>query len=51
MAINMTRCNYLDAWFDEQSKKIDKAEKETKKEFVTGNKIKKQREADFEAGE
>ena len=36
----MTRCNTLDAWFDEQSKKIDKTEKRTKKEFVTGNKIK-----------
>ena len=37
----MTRCNTLDARFNEQSKKIDKAEKETKKEFVvTGNKIK-----------
>ena len=36
----MTRCSNLDAWFDDQSKKIDKAEKETKKEFVTGNKIK-----------
>ena len=37
----MTRCNNLDAWFDVQSKKIDEAEKKTKKEFVTGNKIKK----------
>lgn len=37
----MTRCIYLDSWFDDQSKKIDKTEKETKKEFITGNKIKK----------
>mgnify|MGYP003643110159 CR=1 FL=1 len=36
----MTRRNSLDAWFDVQSKKIDDAEKKTKKEFVTGNKIK-----------
>lgn len=36
----MTRCNSLDAWFDDQSKKVDKAEKITKKEFVTGKKIK-----------
>lgn len=36
----MTRCSTLDSWFDDQSKKVDKAEKETKKEFVTGKKIK-----------
>ena len=36
----MTRCNFLDTWFDEQSKVIDKKEGKTKKEFVTGNKIK-----------
>ena len=36
----MTRCNSLDKWFDVQSKKIDEAEKKTKKEFVTGKKIK-----------
>lgn len=34
----MTRCNFLDTWFDEQSKIIDKKEKETKKDFVTGEK-------------
>ncbi len=34
----MTRCNYLDAWFDTKSKEIDKAEKKTKKDFVTGGK-------------
>tara|TARA_R110000823_G_scaffold1409_2_gene5470 strand:+ start:572 stop:688 length:117 start_codon:yes stop_codon:yes gene_type:complete len=32
--------NSLDKWFDVQSKKIDKAEKKTKKGFVTGKKIK-----------
>ena len=36
----MTRCSNLDAWFDEQSKKIDKAGKETKKDFVTGKEVK-----------
>ena len=36
----MTRCSTLDSWFDDQSKKVDEAEKETKKEFVTGKKIK-----------
>ena len=35
----MTRCTTLDAWFDAQSKKIDKDEKKTKKEFVTGDKV------------
>lgn len=34
----MTRCNFLDAWFDEQSKIVDKEEKKTKKDFVTGEK-------------
>jgi hypothetical protein len=34
----MTRCNYLDSWFDEQSKIVDKEEKKTKKDFVTGEK-------------
>ena len=36
----MTRCIYLDAWFDEQTKKINKVEKETKKDFVTGKEAK-----------
>tara|TARA_R110000822_G_scaffold27401_17_gene81880 strand:- start:4269 stop:4394 length:126 start_codon:yes stop_codon:yes gene_type:complete len=36
----LTRCNSLDAWFDVESKKIDKVEKKTKKNFVTGKKIK-----------
>jgi len=34
----MTRCNYLDSWFDEQSKIVDKKEKKTNKDFVTGEK-------------
>lgn len=36
--INMTRCTYLDSWFDSQSKKIDDEEKKTKKCFATGGK-------------
>jgi len=32
----VTRCNYLDAWFNDQSKKVDEVEKKTKKDFVTG---------------
>ena len=39
--INMTRCSTLDSWFDDQSKKVDEAEKETKKDFVTGKEVKK----------
>ena len=34
----MTRCFILDAWFDEQSKKIDKKESKNKVDFVTGKK-------------
>ena len=36
--INMTRCSYLDSWFDFQSKKIDEKERKTKKCFATGGK-------------
>ena len=39
--IIMTRCSTLDSWFDEQSKKVDEAEKKTNKEFVTGKKIRR----------
>ena len=39
--IDMTRCSTLDSWFDEQSKKVDEAEKKTNKEFVTGKKIRR----------
>tara|TARA_R110002051_G_scaffold165198_4_gene236081 strand:+ start:5652 stop:5819 length:168 start_codon:yes stop_codon:yes gene_type:complete len=36
--INMTRCKYLDGWFDEQSNRLSCVEKYTGIEFVTGNK-------------
>lgn len=35
----MTRCTLLDNWFDDQSVRLDRVEKETKIEFVTGTKI------------
>ena len=38
--IIMTRCSALDSWFDDQSKKVDKTEKVTKKDFVTGKEVK-----------
>ena len=34
----MTRCVLLNKWFDEQSKVLDKAEKEQKKDLITGEK-------------
>lgn len=37
----MTRCNTLDSWFDDQSKKVDEVEKKTNIEFVTGKEVKK----------
>ena len=37
----MTRCKLLDDWFDNQSKKIDEAEKKTKKEFVTVRRLRR----------
>tara|TARA_R100000329_G_C7598249_1_gene212179 strand:+ start:739 stop:855 length:117 start_codon:yes stop_codon:yes gene_type:complete len=36
--INMTRCNLLNTWFDVKSKELDKAEKEKKKDLITGEK-------------
>ena len=39
--IIMTRCSALDSWFDDQSKKVDEAEKKTNIEFVTGKEVKK----------
>jgi len=36
----MTRCTYLDTWFDYESKKIDDKEEKTKKCFATGGKKK-----------
>ena len=32
----MTRCTFLDSWFDAKSKELDKAEKEQKKDLITG---------------
>lgn len=34
----MTRCSMLDAWFDDQSKKVDDKESKNKVDFVTGEK-------------
>jgi len=34
----MTRCTFLDSWFDAKSKELDKAEKEQKKDLITGEK-------------
>ena len=34
----MTRCNYLDSWFDVKSKELDEAEKKQKKDLITGGK-------------
>jgi len=34
----MTRCTLLDTWFDAKSKELDKAEKEKKKDLITGEK-------------
>lgn len=35
----MTRCTLLDNWFDDQSARLDRVEKETGIEFVTGEKL------------
>jgi len=34
----MTRCLYLDSWFDAQSKKIDEEEAKQKKDLIAGGK-------------
>ena len=34
----MTRCNYLDSWFDSKSKELDEAESKAKKDLITGDK-------------
>ena len=34
----MTRCNYLDSWFDVKSKELDEAESKAKKDLITGDK-------------
>tara|TARA_R100000773_G_C4132508_1_gene62717 strand:+ start:333 stop:464 length:132 start_codon:yes stop_codon:yes gene_type:complete len=36
--IRMTRCILLDTWLDAKSKELDKAEKEKKKDLITGEK-------------
>ena len=36
--INMTRCNLLNTWFDAKSKELDKAEKQKKRDLITGEK-------------
>lgn len=32
----MTRCTFLDSWFDLKSRELDKAEKREKKDLITG---------------
>lgn len=34
----MTRCIFLDKWFDEQSKMLDKEEQIQQKDLITGEK-------------
>lgn len=34
----MTRCVYLDGWFDAKSEELDKEEKKRKKDLITGEK-------------
>ena len=34
----MTRCNYLDSWFDSTSKELDKAESKAETDLITGDK-------------
>tara|TARA_R110002012_G_scaffold184446_4_gene350983 strand:- start:22483 stop:22659 length:177 start_codon:yes stop_codon:yes gene_type:complete len=38
--INMTRCNLLDSWFDNESTKLDKVENNYGRCLITGNKKK-----------
>lgn len=38
--INMTRCNYLEGWFDKESAKLDKVENDYGTCLVTGQKKK-----------
>lgn len=37
----MSRCSYLDGWFNEESKKVDSEEKKRKVDFVTGKPLTK----------
>lgn len=32
----MTRCRYLEGWFDAQSKRLDKEETKLNKDLITG---------------
>lgn len=34
----MTRCTYLDSWFDSKSKQLDEEEQKQKKDLITGEK-------------
>lgn len=34
----MTRCTYLDSWFDAESKRLDEEELKQKKDLITGEK-------------
>tara|TARA_R110002072_G_scaffold45239_6_gene125978 strand:+ start:3166 stop:3273 length:108 start_codon:yes stop_codon:yes gene_type:complete len=34
----MTRCTYLDSWFDAKSKELDEEETKQKKDLITGEK-------------
>ena len=34
----MTRCTLLDGWFDAESKKLDEAEQQEKKDLIAGGK-------------
>jgi len=34
----MTRCVYLDGWFDAKSKELDAEEKKRKQDLITGEK-------------
>lgn len=36
--IKMTRCTYLDSWFDAESKRLDEEEKKQNKDLITGEK-------------
>ena len=36
----MTRCNYLEGWFDNESAKLDKVEKNYGRDLITGQKKK-----------
>ena len=37
---NMTRCSYLESWFDNESAKLDKVENNYGRDLITGQKKK-----------